>query len=166
MYCPRCSQQQVSDDVSFCTRCGFQLGVVKELLVTGGTFPSRAAELRSGQLLPGQKGVRLGTKIIFFSIILLPLFFGISYFFDSPNPFWVPAIIFLAGLASVLYSSIFSEDILPAKLEAPSAFSKRIINPQVGELTATRINTAEMIQPPSITEPTTNLLRAQDRKRV
>jgi len=31
MYCPKCSQQQVSDDIRFCPRCGFQLDAVKGL---------------------------------------------------------------------------------------------------------------------------------------
>lgn len=153
MYCPRCSQQQVSDEVSFCTRCGFQLGVVKELLVTGGARPARAVDPYVGQLLPGQNGVRLGIKLIFFSLMLLPLFVGISRAFDSPYPLWISAIIFLAGLASILYTSIFNEYILPSKLKAPAR-----------ELVAPRVNTAQMIQPPSITEPTTNLLRTRDKE--
>ena len=32
MFCPKCSQQQLSSDVRFCPRCGFQLEVVKELV--------------------------------------------------------------------------------------------------------------------------------------
>ena len=32
MYCPRCSQQQVSEETKFCSRCGLPLGLVSELL--------------------------------------------------------------------------------------------------------------------------------------
>ena len=32
MFCPKCSQQQVSNDTRFCSRCGFQLNFVKALL--------------------------------------------------------------------------------------------------------------------------------------
>jgi len=168
MYCPRCSQHQVSDDISFCTRCGFQLGVVKELLVTGGVLPTQEIVSQAGQLLPRQKGIRLGIKLIFFSIMSLPLFFVLSYRFDSPIPFWVPAVISLAGLGAILYSNIFSEDILPSKQEAPSAFSANGIDtptltaPSVAYVrkpSAIRVNTAEMVQPPSITESTTRQLR-------
>jgi hypothetical protein len=31
MHCPRCGQQQISDQTKFCSRCGFQLGLVSEL---------------------------------------------------------------------------------------------------------------------------------------
>jgi hypothetical protein len=168
MYCPRCSQQQVSDDVSFCNRCGFQLGVVKELLATEGALPSHLKDFQSSKSSPNQSGKRFGGKLIFFSIILLPLFFALSYTFDSPLPLWFPAVVFLAGLTCVLYSIIFGEDILPAKRQAPTLLSttspdtNALPTPStmpIGELNAMRVNTAEMIQPPSVTEATTGLLR-------
>jgi hypothetical protein len=171
MYCPRCSQQQVSDEVSFCTRCGFQLGIVKELLVNDGALPAHALEAQANKLMASRKGIRLGIKVIFFSIILLPLFLGLSYIFDSPVPLWAPAIVFLAGLTCVLYSSIFGEDIFPSKQKAQPAFSERTVNTHtlplpsgtpVGELGATRVNTAEMVQRPSVTEHTTKLLRTTE----
>ena len=167
MYCPRCSQQQVTADVSFCSRCGFQLGVVKELLVTDGALPERATDFKSGSLSPGRKGARLGAKLIFFSLISLPLFFAMSFTFDSPVPFWPPALIFLAGLTFVLYARIFGEDILPSKPKAESALFGRVVSTSKlpmqsgtsrGELGAVRTNTAEMIQPLSVTEHTTKLL--------
>ena len=118
MYCPRCSQQQVTDDASFCSRCGFQLGVVKELLVTDGALPARATDFKSGFSSPGRRGARLGAKLIFFSLISLPLFIALSVNADSPIPFWPPGLIFLAGLTFVLYARIFREDILPSKKQA------------------------------------------------
>ena len=167
MYCPRCSQQQITDDASFCSRCGFQLGVVKELLVTDGAFPTRKTDFKSGFSSPGRRGARLGAKLIFFSLISLPLFIALSVNADSPAPFWPPALIFLAGLTFVLYARIFREDILPSKRKAETALFERTagttqLPSQSGtprsELGATRVNTAEIIQPPSITERTTNLL--------
>jgi hypothetical protein len=167
MYCPRCSQQQVTDDVRFCSRCGFQLGVVKELLVTDGALPARAMDLQSRFLSSGRKGTRLGAKLIFFSLISLPLFFLLSFIFDSPGPFLPPAGLFLAGLTFVLYARIFGEDIFPSKQKAQSKLFERIVStPKLplqsgtprSEIGAARVNTAEMIQPASITEHTTNLL--------
>jgi hypothetical protein len=165
MYCPRCSQQQVSVEVIFCTRCGFQLSGVKALLATDGGLPARTTDSRASRWLPSRKGARLGVKLIFFSVILLPLFFALSFTFNTPIPFWFPALSFLTGLTCVLYAAIFGEDILPSKQKVPSAFSEMVVDvpalnsPAIGELGAMRVNTAEMIQPPSITENTTNLLR-------
>jgi hypothetical protein len=167
MYCPRCSQQQVTDDVSFCSRCGFQLGAVKALLLTDGAFPARAIYRQSGFLATGRKSVRRGAKLIFFSLVSLPVFFALSFINDSPIPLLLPALAFLAGLTLVFYTWIFGEDILPSKQEAkPPFFGGIVSSPNVllqpgssrGELGAARANTAEMIKPPSITEHTTKLL--------
>jgi len=167
MYCPRCGQQQVSDDAGFCTRCGFQLALVKELLVTSGAPPANSLGFQLN-LRSGRKGVRRGTKLIFFSIILLPLFFGLSFLFDSPGPLVPPAILFLAGLASILYSSIFGEELPGSKQTSSSTLSENVVDyrtltpsslPLRPELNDLRVDTAEIISPPSVTEHTTNLLR-------
>ncbi|HET9530044.1 MAG TPA: zinc ribbon domain-containing protein, partial [Blastocatellia bacterium] len=34
MFCPKCSHQQATETVRFCSRCGFQLDVVKDLLAS------------------------------------------------------------------------------------------------------------------------------------
>ena len=167
MYCPRCSQQQDTDDVSFCSRCGFQLGAVKELLVTHGALPAPAIDRQSGFLATGRKSVRRGAKLIFFSLVSLPVFFALSVINDSPGPLLPPALAFLAGLTLILYSWIFGEDILPSKQEAkPPPFRRFGSSPNIplqpassrGEVGAGRANTAEILQPPSVTERTTNLL--------
>ncbi len=167
MYCPRCSQQQVTDEASFCSRCGFQLGVVKELLVTHGALPARATDFKSGSSQPDRRCARVGAKLIFFSLISLPLFIALSVNADSPVPLWAPALMFLAGLTFVLYARIFREDILPSKRKVePALFGRMAAAPQQSLLSGTsgselggaRINTAEIFVPPSVTERTTNLL--------
>jgi predicted amidophosphoribosyltransferase len=40
MFCPRCSQEQVSEETKFCSRCGFPLGLVSEILTTADFFRS------------------------------------------------------------------------------------------------------------------------------
>jgi uncharacterized membrane protein YvbJ len=42
MHCPRCGQQQLSEETRFCSRCGFQLGIVSELLLHDGWLPQLA----------------------------------------------------------------------------------------------------------------------------
>ena len=168
MYCPRCSQQQISEDVSFCTRCGFQLGPVKELLAGGGSVQQMVPPAgRWSQ----RRRVRLGAKLMFFSLVLLPIFFALSLAFDEPGPLVPPALIFLAGLAYVLYSRIFGEDTTPAAPKttatftgAPSRGLQSLTSPPslspaaFGELPVKRANTAEIMHPPSVTERTTSLL--------
>lgn len=104
---------------------------------------------------------------MFFSLMLLPIFFALSFEFDSPVPLFPPAVIFLAGLTSTLYSWIFGEEIIHAKQKTPAAFADAIADSsalpppsfrQLGDLRTAGVNTAEIIHPPSVTERTTNLL--------
>lgn len=53
---------------------------------------------------------RWDVRLIFFSIVILPLIVFLSYRFDSPLPFTVPSFIFLIGLSSTAYSAIFGEE--------------------------------------------------------
>jgi ribosomal protein L37E len=43
MYCPKCSQQQVSEEVRFCSRCGFSLSAVRELIAGSESAPRVSA---------------------------------------------------------------------------------------------------------------------------
>ena len=79
MYCPRCGQQQVSADTKFCSRCGFQLGLVSELLMNGGFLP-QLAELYKGTTgwLTRKNGVIFSILWFIFFVMMLPAFFGIA----------------------------------------------------------------------------------------
>lgn len=43
MYCPRCSQEQASEDLRFCSRCGFPLAHVASVVASGGVLPQMDA---------------------------------------------------------------------------------------------------------------------------
>ena len=42
MHCPSCGQEQASVEIKFCSRCGFPLGLVSEILAHGGFLPQLA----------------------------------------------------------------------------------------------------------------------------
>ncbi|HEX8637447.1 MAG TPA: hypothetical protein VF692_05245, partial [Pyrinomonadaceae bacterium] len=50
MHCPRCGQQQVSPETKFCSRCGFPLGLVSDLIAHGGFLP-QLAELHNDKTI-------------------------------------------------------------------------------------------------------------------
>jgi hypothetical protein len=167
MYCPKCSQQQVSDEVRFCSRCGFALTPVAELLsaenplaVRQGEKPAKRARLQS-------PGTRIGAKLIFFSLISMPVTIAFSGLFDTPGPLVITALLFLAGIAQLIYARIFGESLLPERLM--SKFMNTGVSTEQKELPAppqqpARLfdskpaNTAELAHPPSVTERTTTLL--------
>src|SRR5215211_3863779 len=79
MHCPRCGQQQISDQTKFCSRCGFQLGLVGELLENGGFLP-QLAELYKGKstIFSRKNGVIFSILWFIFWVMMLPAFFGMA----------------------------------------------------------------------------------------
>jgi hypothetical protein len=168
MYCPKCSQQQFPEEVRFCSRCGFQLVVVSQLFKTDvmAFIPSQYQKERL-PLIKRQE-LRKGAKLIFLSFFsIIPSFIG-AIIFDSPIPLIIPLITFLVGVAQILYYFLFGETILPIKKRNQSfAFSEyqnqanfqSAQNLPFSFVEPKPLNTSEFVQPPSITEPTSNLLR-------
>jgi predicted amidophosphoribosyltransferase len=52
MFCPQCGQQQVTGVVRFCSRCGFPLDGVIQLLSSGGIIPAYRASDEPVQASP------------------------------------------------------------------------------------------------------------------
>src|SRR5215207_3872114 len=55
MYCPECSQQQASDEVRFCPRCGLQLDAVQRLLAGDGCVAAATGEELRAAAAPARK---------------------------------------------------------------------------------------------------------------
>src|SRR4028119_1734357 len=103
MFCPKCSQQQVSDEVRFCSRCGFQLGVVAELLSTGGILQTFQPQPEEKLSLYRQVTSHVGAKIVFLSLILVPVAFLIGITFDAPEWLLLPLFLFFIGFVQIIY---------------------------------------------------------------
>lgn len=172
MFCPQCGQQQPSDEVRFCPRCGLSLLPHAVLLAAvNNTASDNATTGLSGAQLPAPAKKRVGkrraAKLIFFSVVLFPIFLAFSLMVDTGEPLLVPFAMFLTGLAWWAYVRLFGDE-LPA---APRAGSRRDLKsganrPALGaqqfvpasSFDRQRADTAEMARPPSVTEHTTTLL--------
>jgi hypothetical protein len=171
MFCPKCSQQQASDQVRFCSRCGFQLARVAELIANDGVIPAPKEMRQTRELSPRDKGIRGGMQLIFLSIVLLPIFFGLSIPVDNPAPLIVPVTVFLAGLVLRIYAKMFSDEFVETtdvpRRDFDSSRNPSALPPQqsipISDYIPPRTRTAEMIQPPSVVEGTTKLLDERDR---
>lgn len=74
MHCPRCGQEQASADTKYCSRCGFQLDFVAELLANGGTLPQLASLVNSGSIYSRKNGVMFAVVwFILFTLLLTPI---------------------------------------------------------------------------------------------
>ena len=163
MYCPRCGQQQASDSVRFCSRCGFRLALVTELLYNDGLLPATDPSAPSAGRSEKRRPSRQGVKMMFISGVVFPVCLGFSILADTPGPLLIPFTLFLAGLAWLLYFQIFGDDVAPAEVEQPRRFNapqQRVSLPPSQEAhiivpAPRRVDTADMEQPPSVTDHTT-----------
>lgn len=170
MYCPNCSQQQISDELRFCSRCGFPLSTVRELIATGGVLQP---EMHGSELSPAFIGVRKGVKVILAGILMAVIAAFMTALNEDFAPLMlVPLLSLLIGFGRVLYG-VFREDRAPRRTpdtvqpqisrtvqpisaaRSPELPTARFVPP--AGITEQR-RTAEMVQPPSVSESTTRLL--------
>ncbi len=104
MHCPRCGQQQVSEDIKFCSRCGFPLSLVSEILGHGGFLPQLAdLDGKSKKWLTRNFGLKI--SVLWFLVlcfILLPL----AAITKAPGP--VVAGLAIIGFCGALFISALS----------------------------------------------------------
>lgn len=169
MFCPRCGQQQSTEEMRFCSRCGFRLEVVTALIASDGAPPAVIFASDKGvSTQAAKRNKRRGAKLMFLSGVVFPFAMALSIAVDSPLPFVIPFTIFLAGLALMLYIRWFSED---ESIENRQGFQTQLGDakqtyfppsqpPNAAGINRTPHSTAEIVQPRSITEHTTKLLDA------
>ncbi|HYP51045.1 MAG TPA: hypothetical protein VEQ34_08905, partial [Pyrinomonadaceae bacterium] len=74
MFCPNCGQQQATEQMRFCSRCGFPLGLVTEILANGGFLPQLAAINDKKRLFTRRKVFLFGLVwFLLFILIIIPI---------------------------------------------------------------------------------------------
>jgi len=182
MHCPTCGQQQVSDITRFCSRCGFPMEGVAQLLAGGGVLPSYPLAQGDLERSPKWKGVRQGMLLFLLGILLVPIlgvFYGFTSGFVSVAFQMLCALFallcFVGGPVRMLYAALFEVGAPPrgALRSAPHGYAPPASNAFQGAparmnvlppATANpaggwrRPNTGEMLNRPSVTDNTTRLL--------
>jgi len=184
MYCPHCGQQQVPGAVRFCSRCGFPLEGVMQLLNNGGTLPVYREPAEPTEMSPRKKGVRQGGMLLLLGAILVPILGLFASYIDSRFPEILTAlaaiICFVGGPLRMVFAAVFEEGaprpvlagarpymsppMSPAQFGPPRQ-NAALPPPTISSTPSwrTRPNTAELATPPSVTENTTRLLDKEDR---
>jgi hypothetical protein len=79
MYCPRCGHQPVSNELRFCSYCGFRLGVVKASLADEEkTNPSTGTNALTVSNPPRHRNINIGVILMFIGSMLAILLNGRS----------------------------------------------------------------------------------------
>lgn len=161
MFCPKCSQEQISDEMRFCSRCGFDLSGVSELLLNDGAMLENSEEKSGLTAYLRQKSALPGAKIMFFSVCLLPVAVGIGIIVNCPAPLLAAVIPFFIGLVYMLYALAFGNRSSKARHKtAPKILP--ISKPfYVAPLSAAETDQLTPIPPSSVTDQTTKLLEIE-----
>ncbi|MDQ2975467.1 MAG: zinc ribbon domain-containing protein [Acidobacteriota bacterium] len=178
MYCPKCGQQQVSDATKYCSRCGFFLEGVALVLASGGQIPTRYVQPGNKKLSPRSQGIRQGAMLMLSTLLLVPLVAIITVNFLEPLEFLIAVtaiVCFVGGLLRILYALLMQDEVAPLEPVPAVGYSPPVTQfdssmrnalPPASANAATgwrpRPNTADIYQPPSITENTTRLLNKDD----
>ena len=96
MFCPRCGQKRTSHATSFCSRCGFLLTGVSDLLQTGGIQSKDEGESDRS------RGVRIGIFMLLLLIVVAPILGILSVFIFRIPPWPMGIAIFLMGGGGIL----------------------------------------------------------------
>ncbi len=171
MRCPQCSQQLTSDKIRFCTRCGFALNDVTELLVPN------SHEIKGERKNKIGKGVRQGLALFLFGLVLISVLAILRDMDIVPQIFVkIAALVFcVGGAVRMAYPFLYGEGVSYKKkdvsLEYEAATQSLVGANAAGNLLpqaqgspliifgARNYDTAEILQPSSVTENTTKLLK-------
>jgi hypothetical protein len=167
VYCPKCSQPQVSDEVQFCSRCGLPLLNLKEMISTAAKTMLKTSNKDAELLSSRQKGMRQGVMLILLSVILIPAHILLAALFPandrliessvSDTPFEkisqaLLLTIFMLGLARLLYARFFqaaavAENTSPSQLEAsPNYLLSSAPGTRIGGVGRWRQDTGEIVK--------------------
>lgn len=172
MFCPKCSQQQTSDETRFCSRCGFQLNVVKALLVSDDVPPAQNAERKKADRSLRKRDVTIGALLMFilaFTVAAITVDMPASH--SARILCLIIAWLVLTLLINIkpMFQYFLQADSSAQDVPTTEAFSNlstkinyaALPSPHsipAEDLIMPSVNTAEIISPPSVTERTTNLL--------
>jgi hypothetical protein len=171
MFCPKCSQEQISDETRFCSRCGFQLNVVKAILSDSQT--------QGDEITKPRKNLRMRDVTIGAFLMAVLAVIGAAITIDMPPSHSARIIIIVMawmGLTLLLNikpiiqyflrsdgSTQTTENFSVSKTISKLTQRNKKSLPEAQSIPAADFmmpgaNTAEMVQPQSVTERTTNLL--------
>src|SRR5205085_11525895 len=124
MYCPNCGQQQLSEEMKYCSRCGLALSVLAEWLTGGALPPIMAREVTVSPSSPRRRAMRRAAKLMFSSGVLFPVFLFISFVIHESGPMIIPVLLFFVSVVLMLYARLFGDP--SPQVKTPRAQSLKV----------------------------------------
>jgi F0F1-type ATP synthase assembly protein I len=110
MYCPRCGQEQVNNETRFCSRCGFLMTGVTEIIANDGLIPEKYVRVKDAKNSPKKRGIKQGATLFLSGILIVPLIAIIFAGIYNTEGFIVAIaalLTFVAGILRMLYAVLF-----------------------------------------------------------
>ncbi len=109
MFCPKCSQSKASEDMRFCSRCGFPLIGVAELVANDGTLELKDPD---GRDITRRKTIVRGwAGLTILNLILAPFFvIGVQSVEAVVIYLFFSLVLLLGGFAWMIYTRPSRED--------------------------------------------------------
>jgi len=183
MHCPRCGQQQVSNETKFCSRCGLQLGLVAQLIANEGFLP-QLTELYTKKrgIFTKKNGVIFTALWFVFWVMMIPAFAGLA---DAEEVAGVSAVFglfttimllilslgFLSSSRRKIDLSVLEAANVPPPALYGNAAGQAALPPQQSQPATNYVapqgawrtpDTGELVRPGSVTDSTTKLLKRDE----
>ncbi len=174
MHCPKCGQQQVSYETRYCSRCGFLLTGVAEVISNDGRLPGHT--LKKNFKTPRKQGVKQGAFIFIIGLVFVPIWILFLVASNGPVELGVAAVIFFLGamILRIAYALLFQSSDAVGMTPAESSIlhgtnSQPALPPQTSVpadvYTAPGVGswkeTSDLAHPGSVTDSTTKHLSKQ-----
>lgn len=113
MFCPRCGQEQLNDETRFCSRCGFLMIGVTELIANEGLIPEKYVTIKGGKNSPRKRGIKQGATLFLSGVLIVPLLAVIFVGILNTEGLIVPVaalLTFLGGILRMIYALLFESN--------------------------------------------------------
>lgn len=112
MFCPSCSQELISRETKYCSRCGFLMtGVIDLIDNRGGSKKETVLDRVFGDS-PRQKGIKQGLFIFLLSFLVVPIITIITVA-DDAEPYAVilaAMLLVMGGILRMVYAFLFQSN--------------------------------------------------------
>ena len=111
MFCPRCGQEQGSEESKYRSRCGFPVSELKELIANDGVLLSNKNAV-SGLQTARKRGLKKGLFIFLLTFLFVPIISIITMSARAePTLVAIVAIVlFVGGLLRMVYALMFESN--------------------------------------------------------
>ncbi|MBX7170075.1 MAG: zinc ribbon domain-containing protein [Pyrinomonadaceae bacterium] len=178
MYCPTCGQQQISDQTRFCSRCGFLLSDIAEVVANKGISPYKTPGRVIKKDYPRKSGIKKGVMLMLIGCFLIGPIVSILFPFTHLPVFVVPITFvtgFMVGVLRIIYALMFEDTEFAHYLPESNGTQQNVLNNPAGQKSlpmeqsiptsvyvppsqGSWMTTNDVAAPPSVTEGTTKLL--------